>query len=63
MENELKLIRQDGIFYILYNGEKIEITQNEAVAISQDHSLVYDVLVTHKRKFNFNTTEDNYGLF
>lgn len=58
-ENGPKLIRKDGIFYILFENETIQIEDWEAEQILADHSLVYDVIVTYRRKFDFNTTQDN----
>lgn len=59
MEQGPKLIRRDGIFYVIYEGETIPVEEWEAMAILQNHALVYDVIVSYKRKFQFNTTQDS----
>lgn len=59
MEKGPKLIRRDGVYYIIYEGESIQIEEWEAMTILQNHDLVYDVIVSYRRKFNFNTTQDH----
>lgn len=59
MEQTPKLIRKDGIYYIVYEGDTIQIEEWEAMAIIENHALVYDVIVSYRRKFNFNTSQDS----
>lgn len=58
-ENGLRLLCRDGKYYIRYEEEVIQIEDWEAQQILQDHSLVYDVIVSYRRKFPFNATQDN----
>jgi len=63
MDNtKAKLIRKDGIYYILYMDKKVEIEEWEAEALIKNPAGVYDVIVAHTRKFNFNTAEDSGEL-
>lgn len=57
MEN-LKLLRKDNVFYVEYGEMRFPIEEWEAREILADHDKVYEVVIRHKRKFNFNTTED-----
>lgn len=57
--NGLKLLRIDNVYYVEFQGERIAIEEWEAAEIMENHDKVYDVIIRHKRKFDFNTTEDN----
>ena len=58
-EKPPKLLRRDGVYYIEYENDRIRIEAWEAQAILADHSLVYDVIVSYRRKFQFNTSQDS----
>lgn len=59
MESAPKLIRRNGIYYIEYENDRIQIEEWEAMAVMQDHALVYDVIVSYRRKFGFNASQDH----
>lgn len=61
--NSLKLLRIDNVYYIELDGERIAIEEWEAAEIVADHGKVYDAVIRHKRKFDFNTAEDNGEFF
>lgn len=53
-----KLLRRDGIYYIGYETDQIAIEEWEAIEVYEHPELVYDVIVSHRRKYYFNTAED-----
>lgn len=56
----MKLLRRDQIYYIETDeGQNIPIEEWEAAEILENHDAVYDVIIRHKRKFQFNTAEDS----
>lgn len=56
----MKLLRRDQIYYIVTDeGQNIPIEEWEAAEILENHDAVYDVIIRHKRKFQFNTAEDS----
>ncbi|MBO4390176.1 MAG: hypothetical protein J5825_04905 [Lachnospiraceae bacterium] len=57
MDN-ISLKSRNGEFFIVFNDEWILISEEEARSVMADHSLVYDIIVAHRRKFNFSTAED-----
>lgn len=54
-----KLIRRDGAYYIGYEDDLIAIEEWEAVELYEHPEAVYDVIVSHRRKYYFNTAEDS----
>lgn len=54
-----KLLRQNGIYYIGFETDKIQIEEWEAIQVYEHPELVYDVIVSHRRKYYFNTAEDS----
>lgn len=54
-----KLICNDGLYYIGYLDDKVEIAQWEALQVYEHPETVYDVIVSHRRKYYFNTAEDS----
>ncbi len=56
----MKLLRRDQIYYIeTEEGQSIPIEEWEAAEILENQDAVYDVIIRHKRKFQFNTAEDS----
>lgn len=53
------LLRKDGIYYIGYEDEVIQIEEWEAAAVYENPEMVYDLIVSYRRKFYFNTAEDS----
>lgn len=53
------IFSKEGRFYIEFAGKTIEIEEWEAKALEENPLGVYDVIVSHTRKFNFNTAEDS----
>ncbi|MCR5743453.1 MAG: hypothetical protein K6F92_07030 [Lachnospiraceae bacterium] len=56
--DKLSLKRIEGVYYIQFDNELIQIEEWEAALIMQDHQAVFDIVVDHRRKYNFNTAED-----
>jgi len=56
--DKLSLRRIEGVYYIQFDNELIQIEEWEAAMVMQDHQAVYDIVVDHRRKYNFNTAED-----
>lgn len=56
---EPKIVEKDGRFYIEFAGKVVEISAAEASALKTQPEAIYDVIVSHTRKFNFNTAEDS----
>lgn len=54
-----KLIRKDGVYYIGYENDLIAIEEWEAAEVYEHPETVYDVIVSHRRKYYFNTAEDS----
>lgn len=54
-----KLLRQNGVYYIGFETDKIQIEEWEAIQVYEHPELVYDVIVSHRRKYYFNTAEDS----
>lgn len=54
-----KLIRRNGIYYIGFETDEIRIEEWEAVAVYEHPELVYDLIVSYRRKYYFNTAEDS----
>ncbi len=54
-----KLLRQNGIYYIGYETDKIQIEEWEAIQVYEHPETVYDVIVSYRRKYYFNTAEDS----
>lgn len=54
-----QLIRKDGMYYIDYEDRLTGIEDWEAEEIRQHPELVYDVIVSHWRKYYFNVAEDS----
>lgn len=54
-----KLIRRNGIYYIGYLDDMIQIEEWEAQAVYENPQLVYDLIVSYRRKYYFNTAEDS----
>ncbi len=54
-----KLLRKDGVYYIGYENDLIAIEEWEAVEVYEHPETVYDVIVSHRRKYYFNTAEDS----
>lgn len=54
-----KLIRREGIYYIGYLDDEIQIKEWEAQAVYEHPELVYDLIVSYRRKYYFNTAEDS----
>ncbi|MGN0437509.1 MAG: hypothetical protein ACI4F4_03225 [Lachnospiraceae bacterium] len=55
-----KLIRKNGVYYIGYLQDIIPIEEWEAKELFENPKLVYDVIVSHRRKYYFNTAEDTF---
>ena len=55
-----KLIRKNGVYYIGYLQDMIPIEEWEAKELYENPKLVYDVIVSHRRKYYFNTAEDTF---
>ena len=56
--DKLSLRRIGEVYYIQFDNELIQIEAWEAAMIMRDHQAVYDIVVDHRRKYNFNTAED-----
>lgn len=54
-----QLIRKDGTYYIDYEGRLTGIEDWEAEEVRQHPELVYDIIVSHWRKYYFNVAEDS----
>lgn len=54
-----QLIRKDGMYYIDYEDRLTGIEDWEAEEIRQHPELVYDIIVSHWRKYYFNVAEDS----
>ena len=54
-----KLLRRNGIYYIGYETDEIQIEEWEAIAVYEHPELVFDLIISYRRKFYFNTTEDS----
>ena len=54
-----KLIRRDGIYYIGYENDLIPIEEWEAEEVYLHPERVYDVIISHRRKYYFNAAEDS----
>lgn len=54
-----ELIRKDGVYYINYEDRLTGIEDWEAEEIRQHPELVYDIIVSHWRKYYFNVAEDS----
>ena len=57
-----KLIRENGIYYIGYEDAKIQIEEWEAAEVYENPELVYDLIVSYRRKYYFNTAEDSIEI-
>lgn len=56
---EPQIVEKEGRFFIEFAGKTVEISASEAEALKANPDAVYDVIVSHTRKFNFNTAEDS----
>ena len=56
---EPRIVEKDGRFFIEFAGKVVEISASEAEALKARPDAIYDVIVSHTRKFNFNTAEDS----
>ena len=56
---EPRIVEKDGRFFIEFAGKVVEISDSEAEALQARPDAIYDVIVSHTRKFNFNTAEDS----
>lgn len=56
---EPKCFSKDGKYYVEFAGKTIEIEEWEAKSLENNPDGIYDVIVAHTRKFNFNTAEDS----
>lgn len=54
-----KLIRRDGVYYIGYENDLILIEEWEAIEVYEHPERVYDVIISHRRKYYFNAAEDS----
>lgn len=54
-----KLIRRAGIYYIGYETDEIQIEEWEAATVYEHPEYVYDLIISYRRKFYFNTAEDS----
>lgn len=54
-----QLIRKDGMYYIDYEDHLTGIEDWEAEEMRQHPEMVYDIIVSHWRKYYFNVAEDN----
>lgn len=54
-----QLIRKDGMYYIDYEDCLTGIEDWEAEEVRQHPELVYDIIVSHWRKYYFNVAEDS----
>ncbi len=54
-----KLIRRDGVYYIGYENDLILIEEWEAEEVYLHPERVYDVIISHRRKYYFNAAEDS----
>lgn len=56
---EPRLIRKDGMYYLDYEDRLTGIEDWEAEEVRQHPELVYDIIVSHWRKYYFNVAEDS----
>ena len=56
---EPRIVEKDGRFFIEFAGKSVEISAMEAEGLKANPAAIYDVIVSHTRKFNFNTAEDS----
>ena len=56
---EPQIVEKEGRFFIEFAGKVVEISAAEASALKIQPEAIYDVIVSHTRKFNFNTAEDS----
>ena len=56
---EPQIVEKDGRFFIEFAGKVVELSALEAEALKAQPDAIYDVIVSHTRKFNFNTAEDS----
>ena len=54
-----KLIRRSGIYYIGYLDDEIQIEEWEEQEVYENPDCVYDLIVSYRRKYYFNTAEDS----
>ena len=50
---EPRIVEKDGRFFIEFAGKVVEISDSEAEALQARPDAIYDVIVSHTRKFNF----------
>lgn len=54
-----KLIRRNEIYYIGYLNDEIQIQEWEAYAVYEHPEMVYDLIISYRRKYYFNTADDS----
>lgn len=54
-----KLVRKDGMYYIEFENDMVDIEEWEAIEVYNHPEKVYDIIISHRRKFYFNTAEDS----
>lgn len=61
LDNGVDLIREDGQFYAVVEGERLLISREEVLLILSNHDFVFNVIINAKRKHDFNTFMDRYS--
>lgn len=54
-----KLVRKDGKYYIEFENDMVAIEEWEAIEVYNHPEKVFDIIISHRRKFYFNTAEDS----
>ncbi|MBR6218524.1 MAG: hypothetical protein IKQ63_08425 [Eubacterium sp.] len=61
LDNGVDLIKEDGQFYAVVEGERLLISREEVLLILSNHDFVFNVIINAKRKHDFNTFMDRYS--
>ena len=61
LDNGVDLIKEDGQFYAVIEGERLLISREEVLLILSNHDFVFNVIINAKRKHDFNTFMDRYS--
>lgn len=61
LDNGVDLIKENGQFYAVVEGERLLISREEVLLILSNHDFVFNVIINAKRKHDFNTFMDRYS--
>lgn len=61
-ENGVSLHKQGERYFLSVGEQELEVTEEEALLVSEKHDYAFDLIMEKRGKFWFNASIDNVGL-